>query len=43
MKNLEEECFKIAEKIALEVGFFDYELLFSSRELKKISMKYFCG
>jgi len=36
-----DECFEIAKKIALAVGFFDYELLFSSHELKKISMRYF--
>jgi len=38
-----DECFNIAKKIALAVGFFDYELLFSSHELKKVSMKYFCN
>jgi len=37
-----EECFEIAKKIALEVGFSDCQLLFSSKELKKVSMKYFC-
>jgi len=38
-----EDCFIVAKKIALDVGFFDYELLFSTRELKKVSMKYFCS
>lgn len=37
-----EECHTIAKKIALTVGFFDYDLLFSSHELKKVSMRYFC-
>lgn len=36
-----EECVKIAEKIARDVGINKYYLLFSAAELKKISMRYF--
>ncbi|MFO7885393.1 MAG: Lrp/AsnC family transcriptional regulator [Desulfobacteraceae bacterium] len=39
----EKECFAIAEKISRAVLVDDYALLFSRRELKKTSMKYFDG
>lgn len=37
----EEECYAIVDKISKAVGQDDYELLFSRKELKKTSMKYF--
>lgn len=37
----EEECYAIVQKISEAVGQDDYELLFSRKELKKTSMKYF--
>ena len=37
----EEQCYRIAEKMAAETGISDYVLLFSEREFKKTSMKYF--
>jgi DNA-binding Lrp family transcriptional regulator len=37
----EDECYAIAERISRAVGEDEYELLFSRKELKKISMKYF--
>ncbi len=37
----EEECYKIVRQISDAVGQDDYELLFSKKELKKTSMKYF--
>ena len=37
----EEACYAIVEKIANAVKQDDYELLFSRKELKKTSMKYF--
>lgn len=36
-----EECYEVAAVLAGKVGIEDYELLFSSREFKKISMTYF--
>ena len=36
-----EECHKVAAMLAGKIGIEDYELLFSSREFKKISMTYF--
>ncbi len=36
-----EECERVAARLSGEVGVGIYELLFSSREFKKISMKYF--
>lgn len=36
-----EECHEVAAVLAGKVGIADYELLFSSREFKKISMTYF--
>lgn len=36
----EEECRKIADKVAAETGLTDYMLLFSTRELKKTRVKY---
>lgn len=36
-----EECAKIAGEISQAVGISGYELLFSTAELKKISMRYF--
>lgn len=36
-----EECHQVAARLAEKVGIDVYELLFSSREFKKISMKYF--
>ncbi len=36
-----DECKRIAEKIAHQTGINDYQLLFSTREYKKTSMKYF--
>lgn len=37
----EAECLSLVEKIATTVGEADYTLLFSRKELKKTSMKYF--
>ncbi|MEW6187810.1 MAG: Lrp/AsnC family transcriptional regulator [Thermodesulfobacteriota bacterium] len=37
----EEACRRIAEKISLETGIKEYKLLFSQRELKKTTMRYF--
>jgi DNA-binding Lrp family transcriptional regulator len=37
----EEACRRIAEKISLETGIKEYRLLFSQRELKKTTMRYF--
>jgi siroheme decarboxylase len=37
----EEECRGLAQKISQATGMTDYQLLFSSRELKKITMRYF--
>jgi DNA-binding Lrp family transcriptional regulator len=37
----ETECWKIAAKMAEKTGVSQYTLLFSKRELKKTSMKYF--
>ncbi len=37
----EDECYAIVEKISKAVGQNEYELLFSRKELKKTSMKYF--
>jgi DNA-binding Lrp family transcriptional regulator len=37
----EEACLEIARKISEKTGVLDYKLLFSRRELKKTSMKYF--
>ncbi|MFN2437279.1 MAG: Lrp/AsnC family transcriptional regulator [Desulfotignum sp.] len=37
----EPECLALVEKIAATVGESDYTLLFSRKELKKTSMKYF--
>lgn len=36
-----EECFEVAKKISEATGVKEYHLLFSSREFKKTSMKYF--
>ncbi|MHB8793395.1 MAG: siroheme decarboxylase subunit beta [Thermoleophilia bacterium] len=36
-----EECREVADALAGKVGIEDYELLFSTREFKKISMTYF--
>ncbi|MGC8660664.1 MAG: Lrp/AsnC family transcriptional regulator [Desulfomonilaceae bacterium] len=37
----EEECLKTVTRMAEKVGIFEYEILFSERELKKVSMTYF--
>jgi DNA-binding Lrp family transcriptional regulator len=37
----ENECFKIAQRISHETGIEEYLLLFSEKEFKKTSMKYF--
>lgn len=37
----DKECKEKAERIARETGYHKYKLLFSTRELKKSSMKYF--
>lgn len=37
----EEECYETAKKISAETGVKTYSLLFSKKELKKTSMKYF--
>ncbi len=36
-----EQCYQIADRIAERVGINDFHLLFSTKELKKTSMKYF--
>jgi DNA-binding Lrp family transcriptional regulator len=36
-----EECYEIAKKISQKAGIQDYILLFSEKEFKKTSMKYF--
>lgn len=36
-----EDCEKATRRIALETGYHNYRLLYSTRELKKSSMKYF--
>lgn len=36
-----EQCREVAAQLARQVGVDDYDLLFSSREFKKISMNYF--
>ncbi len=37
----EEACRRVAEKISRETGISEYRLLFSQRELKKTTMRYF--
>ena len=37
----ENECFKIAQRISHETGIEEYILLFSEKEFKKTSMRYF--
>ena len=37
----EDECYALVKKISKAVGEDEYELLFSKKELKKTSMKYF--
>jgi siroheme decarboxylase len=37
----EEACRRTAEKISQETGIVDYQMLFSQRELKKTTMRYF--
>jgi hypothetical protein len=37
----EKECYSTAKKMAQKTGIKTYALLFSRRELKKTSMKYF--
>jgi len=37
----EEVCRRIVEKISKKTGEVDYQLLFSQRELKKTTMRYF--
>jgi DNA-binding Lrp family transcriptional regulator len=37
----EEQCYRIAEKMSAETGMTDYVLLFSEKEFKKTSMRYF--
>ena len=37
----EDECARVAAKLSRQAGIEDYDLLFSSREFKKISMRYF--
>lgn len=38
-----ESCNKIIEKIAIDIGIDNYRILYSTKELKKTSMKYFMG
>ncbi|MBP2649581.1 MAG: putative transcriptional regulator, AsnC family [Firmicutes bacterium] len=38
-----DECRALADKIALETGLEDYVMLYSTREWKKTSMRYFGG
>ena len=35
------DCEQIAESISQDTGIKDYRLLYSTRELKKVSMRYF--
>ena len=37
----EDECYTLVKEISKAVGEDEYELLFSRKELKKTSMKYF--
>jgi hypothetical protein len=37
----QEECHEVAASLSRKVGIDCYKLLFSSKEFKKISMKYF--
>ncbi|MCF8010013.1 MAG: Lrp/AsnC family transcriptional regulator [Clostridiales bacterium] len=37
----EEECINKAKRISKETGYYNYRCLFSTKELKKSSMKYF--
>lgn len=37
-----EECRKMAEEISRQTGLTDYIMLFSTKEWKKTSMRYFC-
>jgi len=39
--STEDECYALVKKISKAVGEDEYELLFSRKELKKTSMKYF--
>ncbi len=39
----DQECREIAHRIAQDLGITDYQMIFSIRELKKTSMKYFVG
>ncbi len=39
--STKEECMAIVEKMAQASGIYEYEILFSERELKKVSMTYF--
>jgi siroheme decarboxylase len=39
--STKEECMTIVEKMAGASGIYEYEILFSERELKKVSMTYF--
>lgn len=39
--RMRDECKKIAKNISKEVGIRDYRLLYSTRQFKKTSMKYF--
>lgn len=39
--NTKEECYRMAQKITNAIGNYSYKLLFSTKELKKTSMKYF--
>ncbi len=34
------ECLREAERLAVEIGFFDYKVLFSTQEFKKIGVRY---
>jgi broad specificity phosphatase PhoE len=36
-----DECMETVARMAKEVGLEEYEILFSERELKKVSMTYF--
>jgi hypothetical protein len=36
-----EDCIEIAKKLSKEVGIENYDILFSLKEFKKSSMKYF--
>ena len=37
----DQECQQVAQGLARQVGIDSFELLFSTREFKKISMRYF--